>query len=211
VPEELNRTAQTIRTWAKKRQFSDCVGIVKLDCRRKEHRVQWAVILDSRGIGECNGVFAVLDSAHAAAERSGSWRTDSTRGRAVPARRLTACTNVPAVPRTGGRRHRLRLGGSEGSDPDPNPGDRLFELVRSRRDRLNAMALRLRSWSPTSRHAPAWRANTVVSRRGILQLMRRRATRQRTLLSLNSTGSVGCPVKCFWRKGALHTAWTRMT
>ena len=72
-PEALNRTAQAIIAWAKERRIQRLRADRRIGLPEREQLSQWAAILDSRGIGEFNGVLAVLDSARVAAERSGGW------------------------------------------------------------------------------------------------------------------------------------------
>jgi hypothetical protein len=86
-----------------------------------EQLAQWAAILDSRGIGESDGVYGVIDAARA---------PNPTRGGAVARRRDPACGSVPIAPRAGGRRPRPRLDGSQGKDQVPDSRDRISELVR---------------------------------------------------------------------------------
>ena len=73
-PETLNRTAQTIRAWATERQIQRLRTDKRIGLPEKEQLSQWAAILDTRGIGESDRVFAVMDAACNSAERAGQWR-----------------------------------------------------------------------------------------------------------------------------------------
>jgi hypothetical protein len=97
VPEVPNRAAQIIVRWAKER------GIQRLRSDRrtgppgKEHLVQWSGLLEGRGVEEASKVFAVLDSAPAAADRSGEWRNWSflTLQIQLASERLASAESVP--------------------------------------------------------------------------------------------------------------------
>jgi hypothetical protein len=72
--EEGNDQAQTISRWAQERGIQRLRADRRLGPPEKEHLQQWANIFNHRGIAEAEIIFAVMDSALNAANRSGEWR-----------------------------------------------------------------------------------------------------------------------------------------
>jgi hypothetical protein len=74
TPEESNDEAQTISRWAQERGIQRLRTDRRLGPPEKEHLQQWADIFNHRDIAEPEIIFAVMDSAFTAANRSGEWR-----------------------------------------------------------------------------------------------------------------------------------------
>ncbi len=74
-PEEGDDEAQAMSRWAQERGIQRLRADRRLGPPENEHLQQWADILNHRGIAEPEVIFAVLDSALAAANRSGEWRS----------------------------------------------------------------------------------------------------------------------------------------
>jgi hypothetical protein len=72
--ERANRAAQTIIRWAKQRGIQRLRSDRRTGQPEKEHLVEWSEIFERRGVEEASKIIDVLDSALAAADRSGEWR-----------------------------------------------------------------------------------------------------------------------------------------
>lgn len=66
--------AQTLSRWAKQRGIQRLRTDRRIGAPEKEHLLQWSSIFEHRDIAEPETIFAVLDAARAAADRSGEWR-----------------------------------------------------------------------------------------------------------------------------------------
>jgi Helix-turn-helix domain len=71
--QEEQRT-QTISRWAEERRIQRLRLDRRLGPPDQEHLQQWSSILEQRAIAEPEIIFALLDSARIAADRSGEWR-----------------------------------------------------------------------------------------------------------------------------------------
>ena len=74
TPKKENDEAQTISRWVQERGIQRLRTDRRIGAPEKEHLQEWATILNHRGIAEPEMIFAVLDSALTAANRSGEWR-----------------------------------------------------------------------------------------------------------------------------------------
>lgn len=72
--EELPCTAQIILHWARERAIQRLRSDRVIGLPEKEQLAQWSGILDGLEIADAKRIFAVLDAARSAADRTGDWR-----------------------------------------------------------------------------------------------------------------------------------------